>query len=115
MHDLDGALGVVDLLEFDGAGAERAAVFFVDLAVDDVAHFAPEEVLELGPFDLVGYVAHEYGLLPAVFEAGVAVASASSVVVVGAAVAVAVSARRSGTGSGARAVVVVVAVPVAAS
>ena len=112
MHDFDGALGVVGLLEFDGAGAERTAVFFVDLAVNDVAHFAPEEVFELGPLDLVGYVAHEYGLLPAVFEAGVAVASSSSVVVVGAAVAV--SARRSGTGSGARAVVVV-AVAIAAS
>lgn len=111
MHDFDGALGVVGLLEFDGAGAERTAVFFVDLAVNDVAHLAPEEVFELGPFDLVRYVAHEYGLLPAVFEAGVSIAS-SSVVVVGAAVAV--SARRSGTGSGARAVVVVT-VAIAAS
>ena len=73
IHDFHGASRVRHQLEFNGAHAERAALLLEYFTVDDVAHFGAEQVLQIGPAHVIRYVAHVDRLLPAVFEAHLAI------------------------------------------
>ena len=91
VHDVDGAIGVVRRAELDGAAAGRAAVALLEhLAEEDVAaHPLPEQVLELRPLGLIGYVVHVDGAIPAILVRRLLASAAATTAVVRAAATIA--------------------------